>query len=86
MEQVGAIRATVGAQSVSLSQDASNDAIAIINQTASESSKRDANIGAVFAQYVQDKVRSAVGDAILRAVQSDARLLSQLVVDSIRRA
>lgn len=86
MEQVGAIRATVGAQIVSLSQDASNDSIAIVNQTASESSQRDAHMAPTYAKYIQDQVRSTVGSAILHAVQSDARLLSQLVIGSIRRA
>ena len=85
MQQVGAIRAIVGAQSVSLTQDATNDSVAIVNQTASESSVRDANIAGVYTQFIQAQVRGALGLSVLSAIQSDARLIAQLFSAALLR-
>ncbi|HKU68320.1 MAG TPA: flagellin [Candidatus Baltobacteraceae bacterium] len=79
LEAISGARAKIGAQSVALQEDASDAAIQAVNQTASESAIRDLNVGQAATQFTKDQVMTQIGTSVLAQMQSDARLVIQLV-------
>ena len=80
---LGSIRASVGAQTVSLQAEASDDNVASINLQASESAIRDVNVGEAATAFTRDQLLVNFQTRLV----SDAEVLSQnvatLVADSI---
>lgn len=79
MEAVNQVRAQLGAQSVSLQEDASDASLEVVNQVASESAIRDVNIGQAVTAFTKDQILSQVGMSVLAQMQSNAQLVIQLV-------
>ncbi|HLI95169.1 MAG TPA: flagellin [Candidatus Baltobacteraceae bacterium] len=79
LDSISQVRATVGAQTVALQEDANDSSIQVVNQTASESAIRDADIGQSVTQLTMDQVLSKVGTSVLAQMQADAQLVIQLV-------
>jgi flagellin len=79
MDAVNQVRAQLGAQSVSLQEDAGDASLEIVNQVASESAIRDVNVGQAVTQFTKDQVLLQVGVSVLAQMQQDAQLVVQLV-------
>ncbi len=83
LDQIGEIRAQIGAQMVATQEDSNNDNVAIINYTASESSIRDLNIGAATTQFTKEQILTQVGTSVLSQYQVDARQLASLLINAL---
>ncbi len=82
---LGGIRATVGAQMVSLQEAASNGNVDAVNTQSSESAIRDANIGAETTAFTRDSILSSFQGKILAGTERMAAIVATLVADSIVR-
>ncbi|MBV8582427.1 MAG: flagellin [Candidatus Eremiobacteraeota bacterium] len=82
LEQINTNRAQIGAQTVSLQQDASNDNVAIVNLTATSSNIRDANIGATATDFTKNQILVNVGNSVLAQVEVSATQLTALLLNS----
>ena len=82
IDTVNQIRAQVGAQTVSLQQDANNDNVAIVNYTASVSNIRDANVGQTVTDFTKNQILAQVGTAVLAQLQVSATQLTALLLNS----
>jgi flagellin len=78
LDAISHARAQVGAQSVSLNEDADNASLDVVNQVASESAIRDVNIGQTSAEFIKDQVLSQIGVSVLSQMQVNANLVLQL--------
>ena len=65
IQQILAERAGLGAFSVRLPEDESNDALAALNLQASVSTIRDLNVGAASTRFTQSRIEEQVGTAVL---------------------
>ena len=65
LQQVSAAEATIGAQTVALSSDASNDQITILNETAAISAIRDTNVGQTVTNLTLQNLTQSAGNAVL---------------------
>lgn len=79
LQTVETARSQVGAQTVSLGEDADNASLTIVNEEASESSIRDADIGATATDYTKQQVLGSIGTTVLANIQTDAQLVVHLV-------
>lgn len=79
MEAINQVRAQLGAQTVSLQEDASDASLQIVNQTASESAIRDVDMGQAMTAFTKDQIMSQIGVSVLSQMQSNAQLVIQLV-------
>jgi flagellin len=79
IEAINGARARIGAQSVALSEDASDASVQVVNQSASESAIRDVNMGQAATQFTKDQVLSRIGLSVLSQMQTNAQLVIQLV-------
>lgn len=79
LDAVSSARAKIGAQSVALQEDANDASVQVVNQTASESSIRDLNVGQAATQLAKDQVLSHVGMSVLAQMQANAQLVIELV-------
>lgn len=79
LDSISQARATVGAQTVSLQEEANDASLQIVNQVASESAIRDLNVGQAVTQFTMDQVLSQVGTSVLAQMQANAQLVVQLV-------
>ena len=79
LDSISEARATVGAQTVSLQDEANDSSLEIVNQIASESAIRDVNIGSTVSQFTKDQVLSQVGTSVLAQMHANAQLVIQLV-------
>jgi flagellin-like hook-associated protein FlgL len=79
LDSISQARATVGAQTVSLQEEANDASLQIVNQVASESAIRDVDIGQTVTKFTMDQVLSQVGTSVLAQMQSNAQLVIQLV-------
>lgn len=79
MDSISEARATVGAQTVSLQEEANNASLEVVNQTASESAIRDVNVGQAVTQFTMDQVMTQVGTSVLAQMHANAQLVIQLV-------
>jgi flagellin len=82
MDAISHARAQVGAQSVSLSEDADNASVDVVNQVASESAIRDVDLGQTSAEFIKDQVLSQIGMSVLSQMQVNAGLVVQLFSSS----
>jgi flagellin len=79
LDSINQARATVGAQTVSLQEEAGDASLQIVNQVASESAIRDVNVGQTVTQFTMDQVLSKVGTSVLAQMHADAQLVVQLI-------
>ncbi len=84
LNTVNQYRAQIGAQTVSLQQDANNDNVAIVNLTASVSNIRDANIGATVTDYTKQQILVSVDNSVLSQVNVNAQQLTALLLNSFK--
>lgn len=79
MDAISHVRATVGAQSVALQEDANDASLEILNQTAARSAIRDADIGESAAAFMKDQVLQKIDVSVLAQMHVDAQLVIHLV-------
>jgi flagellin len=76
-------RSQVGAQEVALNM-ASNDAsIQWVNQTASESSIRDLNVGQATTAYTRQQLLVSVGDSVLTQMEVNTKQVTALLITAL---
>lgn len=83
---LGAARAAVGAQTVSLQEAASGGNIASVNTQASESAIRDLDVGAAVTALTRDQIDVQLQTKMIADAQTLSRGVATLVADSIVRA
>jgi flagellin len=71
-------RANLGAVSVRLQEDSSNDAVAATNLQASESNIRDLNVSAETTKYTADQILISVGTSVLLQSNNNAQSVERL--------
>jgi flagellin len=79
IDSISNVRAQVGAQAVALNQESNDAGTQIVQQTASESSIRDANVGQAVTALTQDRVLTQIDVAVQAQMQIDAHLVYELV-------
>jgi flagellin len=82
LEQINMARAGIGAQTVSLQQDANGDNVAIVNLTAASSNIRDADIGATATDFTKQQILVNVGNSVLLQSEVSATQLTALLLNS----
>jgi len=80
---LGASRAVVGAQMVSLQEAAANANTTSVNTQASESAIRDLNVGAAMVDFTRDQVLRQFQTRIVADVDKMSQSVATLVSDSI---
>ena len=83
LDKISQLRSVVGAQAVSLQQDASNASLTAVNETSSESSIRDANIGAFVTDLTKSQILAQVGTGVLSQLGVEAKLLTHLLFGGV---
>lgn len=76
-------RAQLGAQIVSLGEAANDAAIQYVNQTASESSIRDLNVGVATTEFARDQIVAQVGMSVLQQSELSTRQLASLLINAL---
>jgi flagellin len=79
IDAISEVRARVGAQSVSLQEDANDASLEVVNQVASESAIRDVNVGQAATDFIKDQVLGRIDVSVLSQMQVNAQLVIQLV-------
>lgn len=79
LDALSKARAMVGAQTVSLQEDANDSSTDVVNQIASESAIRDVDMGQAVTAFTRDEILAKVGQSVLAQMQSNAQLVIQLV-------
>ncbi|MFN2449626.1 MAG: flagellin [Candidatus Baltobacteraceae bacterium] len=79
IDAISQVRATVGAQNVSLQEDANNASLETVNQLASESAIRDTNVAQASSDFIKDQVLTNIDISVTSQMQVDAQLVAQLV-------
>ncbi len=77
-------RAQLGAQMVSLNEAANDASIQVVNQTASESSIRDLNIGTATTQFTRAQILVSVGTSVLSQMEVSTQALTSIVLGGLR--
>ena len=86
LDALSQVRADIGAQTVSLGEDANNGTLTGINLTDAESRIRDADIGRYTTDFTKNQLIAQVGMGILSQVGVDAKLVTSLLLESIKAA
>ena len=84
LEQIGSIRAQVGAQVVATQQDANNDDTAILSYTNTVSNIRDADVGKTVTDFTQQQILVSVSASVLSQLQSELDAAGGSVTRSTR--
>jgi flagellin len=71
-------RANLGAVTVRLQEDSSNDSVAATNLQASESNIRDVNVSAETTKYTADQILVSVGTSVLLQSNNNAQSVEKL--------
>ena len=82
---LGAARATIGAQTVSLQEAANGGNIASVNTQASESAIRDLNVGEAVTTFTRDKIQNLFQNRLVADANTLSRTYATLVADAIVR-
>ena len=83
IQAISTVRAQVGAQTVAMQEEANGASVQIVNQVASESAIRDANIGQEASKLTMDQVLTQIGTSVLAQMHSSAQLVVQLVAGAV---
>ncbi len=86
LDKISQVRSVVGAQAVSLGDDADNASLTIVNETQAESQIRDADIGKYVTDYTKNQILSQIGTGILSQIGVEANLLSRLLINALSAA
>ncbi len=84
LQKVGSARATIGAQTVSLNEDAKQAQVASTSLTASAASIRDLNIAAASTEFTRLTITTQVQQQLLGSVERMSTLYYQLLVGNFR--
>ncbi|HET9029651.1 MAG TPA: flagellin [Candidatus Aquilonibacter sp.] len=76
-------RAEIGAQQVALNEAASDASIQWVNQTASESSIRDLNIGTATTEFTKEQILVQVGTNVLSQSEDTTRQIASLLINAL---
>ena len=79
LQQISSAQATIGAQTVALNSDASNDQTAILNETAAISTIRDTNIGQTVTDLTLQNLVQNAGNAVLAQLQVSQERLTAIL-------
>jgi flagellin len=79
---VNEARAQIGAQTVSLQQDAGNDTTLILNETNAASNILDANIGQTVTDFTKQQILTKFGTSVLSQIEVSAQQLTALLLNS----
>jgi flagellin len=71
-------RANIGAVTVRLQEESSNDSVASVNLQASESNIRDLNVSAETTKYTADQILISVGTSVLLQSNNNAQSVERL--------
>jgi flagellin len=71
-------RANIGAVTVRLQEDSSNDSVAAVNLQASESNIRDLDVSAETTKYTADQILISVGTSVLLQSNNNAQSVEKL--------
>lgn len=82
LDNITSTQADLGAQEVSLGYAADNAATQEINQTASESSIRDADIGATVTAFTKEQILVSVGTSVLSQMQVSTLSLAKMLMSA----
>lgn len=82
---LGGVRASVGAQSLSLQEAANGGNVASVNTQASESAIRDLNVGAAVTTFTRDQIQSLFQTRLVADAEKLSKIFATLVADSIVR-
>ncbi|HEY0380983.1 MAG TPA: flagellin [Candidatus Elarobacter sp.] len=83
---LGAARAVIGAQTVSLQEAANGGNVASVNMKASESAIRDLNIGEAVTSFTRDQIQVEFQTRLVADAETLSRSFASLVSDSAVRA
>jgi flagellin-like hook-associated protein FlgL len=83
IQTLSGVRAQVGAQTVSLQEEAANNQIASVGTQASESMIRDLNVGATMTQFVRDQVLVNFQTRLVSDSEHLSRIYATLVSDAL---
>ncbi len=83
IQALGAVRAQVGAQTVSLQEEAAANQIASVATQASESVIRDLNVGQAMTQFVRDQVLVNFQTRIVADSEHLSQIFATLVSDAL---
>jgi flagellin len=83
IQALGAVRAQVGAQTVSLQEEAASNQIASVATQASESAIRDLNVGATMTQFVRDQVLVNFQTRLIADSEHLSQIYATLVSDAL---
>jgi flagellin len=83
IQALGSARANVGAQTVSLQEAASNNAVASVATQASESAIRDVNIGQTTTEYVRDQILVNFQSKLVADSEHLSEIYATLVSDAL---
>ena len=75
-------RAQLGAQEVSLNEAGSNAAEQYMQQVASESNIRDADVGKVATEFTKDQILTQVGTSVISQIRISSQALINLLLNS----
>jgi flagellin len=82
LDQISDARAQIGAQVVAMNETSSTLSNQVVQQTASESAIRDADVGASETSFVKDQVLAKISQSVLAQMQVDAHLVVNLFARS----
>ena len=80
LQEVNAIRAIIGAQTISIQEDGSNDSVTALNLTTTISNIRDANIGAIVTDFTKQQILTQVGTQLISKIEVSATSLTSLLI------
>ncbi|HEX3465264.1 MAG TPA: flagellin [Candidatus Elarobacter sp.] len=85
ISSLGAVRASVGAQTVSLQEAANDGNVASVNTQAAESAIRDLNVGAAVTTFTRDQIQNHFQTMLVSDAEKLSKIYATLVADSIVR-
>jgi flagellin len=83
IQALSGVRAQVGAQTVSLQEEAASNQIASVATQASESAIRDLNVGATMTQFVRDQVLVNFQTRLVADAEHLSQIYATLVSDAL---
>ena len=83
IQALSAVRAQVGAQTVSLQEEGAANQIASVATQASESAIRDLNVGATMTQFVRDQVLVNFQTRLIADSEHLSQIYATLVADAL---
>jgi flagellin len=83
IDQITSQQATIGAQEVALNYAGEDTATQYVNQVASESSIRDANVAQEVGDFTKEQILNQVGTSVLSQMEVSTGLLTNLLIGAL---